>query len=136
MLQRFFASPTDIKALFQEIEQRLDICYVWGFSVPCLDILNIFDSCNEIDCFGYALDSTYWIDIHFRDTTFNLVQNAGGLLFFQRESPTAYLQYSYKNDPRSGVDYERIILPTGSGKAKSKPFLDHQKDNAEKVAKY
>ena len=29
MLQRFFASPTDIKALFQEIEQRLDICYVW-----------------------------------------------------------------------------------------------------------
>lgn len=81
MLQRFFASPTDIKALFQEIEQRLDICYVWGFSVPCLDILNIFDSCNEIDCFGYALDSTYWIDIHFRDTTFNLVQNAGGYYF-------------------------------------------------------
>ena len=117
MLQRFFASATDIKALFQEIEQMLGICYTWGFGVPCLDVLNIFDSCNEIDCFGYALDSTYWIDIHFRDTTFNLIQN-DGVLFFQRESSTAYLQYSYQNGSRSGVDYERIILPTESRKTK------------------
>ncbi len=74
----FFATPTDIKSLFQKIEQKIDICYIWGFSVPCLDALNVFNSCDEIDCFGYAVDSEYWIDIHFRDTTLNLVQNANG----------------------------------------------------------
>ena len=64
----FFATPTDIKFLFQSIEQKIDICYIWGFSVPCPDALNVFNSCDEIDCFGYAIDSEYWIDIHFRDT--------------------------------------------------------------------
>lgn len=81
MIQYFFASPADITALFQEIEHQLNICYVWGFPVPFLDVLNVYDSCDEIDCFGYAVDSTYWLDIHPRETALALVQNAHGYYF-------------------------------------------------------
>lgn len=82
MVQYFFASPSDIKALFQKIEQKIDIRYVWGADVaPGLDLLDIFDSCDEIDCFGYAVDPTYCFDIYNRDTTLNPVQNARGYYF-------------------------------------------------------
>ena len=64
MKLEFFASPADIKALFHELEEKIELCYIWGFSVPCPDVLNVFSSCDEIDCFGYALDSVYWIDVH------------------------------------------------------------------------
>ena len=123
MLQRFFASPTDIKALFQEIEQRLDICYVWGFSVPCLDILNIFDSCNEIDCFGYALDSTYWIDIHFRDTTFNLVQNAGGYYFSNERVQLHICNTATKMIPDRALIMNELYCPPGAEKRNRNLFL-------------
>ena len=123
MLQRFFASPTDIKALFQEIEQRLDICYVWGFSVPCLDILNIFDSCNEIDCFGYALDSTYWIDIHFRDTTFNLVQNAGGYYFSNERVQLHICNTATKTVPDRALIMNELYCPPRAEKQNRNLFL-------------
>ena len=123
MLQRFFASPTDIKALFQEIEQRLDICYVWGFSVPCLDILNIFDSCNEIDCFGYALDSTYWIDIHFRDTTFNLIQNDGGYYFPNERVQLHICNTATKTVPDRALIMNELYCPPRAEKQNRNLFL-------------
>lgn len=123
MLQRFFASPTDIKALFQEIEQRLDICYIWGASVPCLDVLNIFDSCNEIDCFGYALDPTYWIDIHFRDTTFNLVQNSGGYYFSNERVQLHICNTATKSVPDRALIMNELYCPPGAEKRNRNLFL-------------
>lgn len=123
MLQRFFASPTDIRTLFQEIEQKLNICYIWGFSVPCIDVLNIFNSCNEIDCFGYALDSTYWIDIHFRDTTLNFVQNDRGYYIPNERVQLHICNTATKALPDRALIMSELYCPPGAEKRNKNLFL-------------
>jgi len=78
MVQRFFASPTDIRTLFGEIEQNINLCYVWGGVCPCFDVLKKFNSCEEIDGFGYAIDTAYRLNIYFDDSKVEFVNNRAG----------------------------------------------------------
>lgn len=123
MLQSFFASPADIKTFFLEMEQDLDLCYVWGFHVPCLDVLNVFDSCDEIDCFGYALDATYWIDIHFRDTTLELVQNAHGYSYSNERVQLHICNTAAKALPDRALVMDELYCPPGAEKQNKNLFL-------------
>lgn len=119
----FFATPADIKSLFQDIEQKIDICYIWGFSVPCLDVLNIFSSCDEIDCFGYAIDSVYWIDIHFRDTTLNLVQNVRGYYYSNERVQLHICNTATKALPDRALIMNELYCPQGAEKRNRNLFL-------------
>lgn len=135
MLQRFFASPMDIKALFHEIEQRLDICYTWGFSVPYPDVLNVFSSCDEIDCFGYALDATYWIDIYFRDTELNCVQNARGY-YFSNESVQLHINNTAsKTLPDRALVMNELYCPPGAEKQTKNLFMTVKREMQRKWQK-
>lgn len=128
MLQSFFASPADIKALFQEVEQRLDICYVWGVDVaPRLDMLNVFDSCDEIDCFGYALDSTYWIDIHCREIPLDLVQNARGYYFSNERVQLHICNSTTSSRSDRVVAMNELYCPPGAKDYNRKLFLSIKK---------
>lgn len=74
----FFASPSDIKGLFTEIEAKTPLHYFWGFGGPLADVVGPFDSCDEIDGFGYALDYTYRLDFNVVSEPFQIVQNMRG----------------------------------------------------------
>lgn len=123
MLQKFYASPADMKTLFQEIEQKLNICYTWGFSVPCIDALNVFNSCDQIDCFGYALDSTYWLDIHFRDMKLNLVQNDHGYYFSNERIQLHICNTATKALPDRALVMNELYCPPGAEKQNKNLFL-------------
>ena len=119
----FFATPTDIKFLFQSIEQKIDICYIWGFSVPCPDALNVFNSCDEIDCFGYAIDSEYWIDIHFRDTALNLVQNANGYYYSNERVQLHICNTATKALPDRALIMNELYCPPRAKERNKELFL-------------
>jgi len=123
MKLRFFASPTDIRGLFLEIEQSLEICYVWGLGAPCLDVLNVFNSCNEIDCFGYALDPTYWMDIYFRDTKLNFVQNAGGYYISNASVQLHICNTATKTLTDRALKMNELYCPPGAEKRNQNLFL-------------
>lgn len=74
----FFASPTDIKNLFTEIEAKTPLHYFWGFGGPLADVIGPFNSCDEIDCFGYALDHIYRLDFNVAKEPFQIAQNMRG----------------------------------------------------------
>lgn len=106
MKLEFFASPADIKALFHELEEKIEMCYIWGFSVPCPDVLTVFSSCDEIDCFGYALDPAYWIDIRSRDTSVDSNFLSSSMIQFRKCATDIY---SYSADAEQYGKY----LPIG-----------------------
>lgn len=123
MKLEFFASPADIKALFHELEEKIELCYIWGFSVPCPDVLNVFSSCDEIDCFGYALDSVYWIDVHSQNTTLNLVQNTNGYYYSNERVQLHICNTATKALPDRVLIMNEVYCPPQAEKSNKDLFL-------------